>query len=157
MDHYEDFMKECISLAAIALENGNPPVGVVVVLDGQVIGKGIESGRTSGDITNHAEIVAIRDAVSHGNANKLPQCALVTTHEPCIMCSYVIRHHKIPLVVTGAAVQYIGGHSSRFNILDTHEIPTWGHPPRVIENVLLDECLALTEQYKKRRKSVPHQ
>ena len=52
-------MFQCIELAKVALQNGDPPVGAIIVCDEQIIGKGIESGKSTGDITNHAEILQL--------------------------------------------------------------------------------------------------
>jgi len=87
------FMKRCEALAAIAAERGESPVGSVVVLGGKIIGEGIEAGKSKQDVTFHAEVEAVRDAVrKHGK--DLSTATLYTTHEPCILCSYVIRHHR---------------------------------------------------------------
>jgi len=95
------YMKSCIDLALTAKARGDSPVGSVVVQDGIIIGEGIEGGKTKKDITFHAEIEAIREAnLMTGNAD-LSDCILYTTHEPCIMCSYVIRHAEIQMVVFG--------------------------------------------------------
>ncbi|MBV1922707.1 MAG: nucleoside deaminase, partial [Flavobacteriaceae bacterium] len=100
MKSHEYFMKKCIELGVKALKNGNPPVGSLLVKEDTIIGIGIENGKSSNDITNHAEIEAIRDALkSHQSING---SILYTTHEPCIMCSYVIRHHRIKTIVFGA-------------------------------------------------------
>ena len=149
MENNEYYMKECISLAKKALEKGNPPVGAIIVANNKVLGKGIESGKSTGDLTNHAEILAVRDAISKGNDKDLPKATMYTTHEPCIMCSYLIRHHKIPVIVFGSPVKHIGGHSSEFKVLGTTRVPKWGDSPKIIENVLFDECVALSKEYEK--------
>lgn len=51
---------------------------------------------------------------------------MYTTHEPCIMCSYMIRHHRIPEIIFGTAVPYIGGLTSQFGVLATEAVPKWG-------------------------------
>src|SRR6188768_1358855 len=108
-EKFEDYMLQCLDLAKLALAAGDPPVGAIIVLDGKVIGTGVESGRSTGDITNHAEILAVRDAIKNGYSDRLDRSIMYTTHEPCIMCSYVIRHHKISEIIYGASVPYIGG------------------------------------------------
>jgi tRNA(adenine34) deaminase len=145
MEHdLRKYMQQCLVLAEIALKNGNPPVGAIVVFEDTIIGKGIESGKSSGDITNHAEILAIRDAIKNGHSNNLNQAKLFSTHEPCIMCSYLIRHHKLPHIIYGSAVPFIGGATSAFNILSTEDIPKWGKKPTITEGICKTECNALT-------------
>ena len=125
------FMKRCEELAAIAAERGESPVGSVVVLDSEIIGAGIEAGKSRQDITYHAEVEAVREAVkTHGK--DLSDATLYTTHEPCILCSYVIRHHRIGRVVIQKAVAYIGGASSGYPILTASDIPIWPPPPVVV-------------------------
>jgi tRNA(adenine34) deaminase len=137
---YEQIMRRCIELGRIAKQRGESPVGAVIVKDDQVIAEGIESGKTHKDITCHAEIEAIRNAIVTSGKTDLSDCFMVTTHEPCIMCSYVIRHHKIKLVVFGLATGEIGGYSSGFPVLSTSAISIWGAPPKIIEKVLEQEC-----------------
>ena len=149
MKSNEYYMEKCISLAKKALEKGNPPVGAILVVDDKIIGSGIESGKSTGDITNHAEILAIRDAINSQNIKQLSKATMFTTHEPCIMCSYLIRHHKIPAIVYGSAVDYIGGHTSTFKILNTTAVPKWEDAPTIIENVLAGRCKALSLEYKR--------
>lgn len=124
------FMERCEALAAIAAQQQESPVGSVVVLAGQIIGEGIEAGKAKQDITCHAEVEAIREAVKkHGK--DLSAATLYTTHEPCILCSYVIRHHRIGRVVIRQAVAHIGGATSVYPILTVTDIPIWGAPPIV--------------------------
>ena len=89
---YEDLMRRCIELAKIAKERGESPVGSVIVKNGQIIGEGIEGGRMHKDITFHAEIEAARNAIAMLGTTNLSGCYMVTTHEPCIMCSYIINN-----------------------------------------------------------------
>lgn len=127
----DHFMKHCAALATIAAERGESPVGSVVVLGGEVIGEGIEAGKSRQDITFHAEVEAVREAVkTHGK--DLTSATLYTTHEPCILCSYVIRHHRIGRVVIQKAVAYIGGASSGYPVLTASDIPIWSPPPVVV-------------------------
>lgn len=149
-EDFQPYMHQCLSLAKDALEAGNPPVGALIVLNGKVIGSGIESGKSTGDITNHAEIKAIRDALKNGYLDKMHLTSMYTTHEPCIMCSYMIRHHKINEIIYGAAVPYIGGSTSKFDVLETEDVPKWGNKPKIIGGICLDECNALSEEFAKR-------
>lgn len=127
----DHFIKHCEALAAIAAERGESPVGSVVVLGGEIIGSGIEAGKSRQDVTFHAEVEAVREAVkTHGK--DLSEATLYTTHEPCILCSYVIRHHRIRRVVIQNAVAHIGGASSDYPVLTASDIPIWSPPPMVV-------------------------
>lgn len=140
-------MFECIELAKQALEKGNPPVGSLLVFEDKIIGRGIESGKSTGDITQHAEILAVKDALEKGHKDILDKSVMFSTHEPCIMCSYLIRHHKISKIVFGVSVPFVGGQSSKFNILETETVPKWGNPPIIESGILQHECEMLNEKF----------
>ncbi|MCR4029674.1 MULTISPECIES: nucleoside deaminase [Flavobacterium] len=146
-EDFQYYMNQCLDLAKSALEAGNPPVGALIVLDDKIIGSGIESGKSTGDITNHAEIMAIRDALKNGHSDKLHLARMYTTHEPCIMCSYMIRHHKIAEIIYGTAVPYIGGFTSQFSVLSTEDVPKWGNKPKIIGDICTEECNVLNAQF----------
>lgn len=142
---YEFFMRRCIELALMAKSRGDSAVGSVVVKDEKIVGEGIEGGKTHKDITFHAEVEAIREAVKNLQTTNLSGCILVTTHEPCILCSYVIRHHKISTVVVGVSSGEIGGFNSQYPILKDSRIKIWTDPPKVIMGVLEEECRQLKQ------------
>ena len=133
---HEFYMKSCIDLALVAKARGDSPVGSVVVQDGIIIAEGIEGGKTKKDITFHAEIDAIREAVIIKGDTDLSDCILYTTHEPCIMCSYVIRHAKIHTVVFGISVIETGGAHSFYPLLTDTKIKKWAKPPRIVKGIL---------------------
>lgn len=147
MSSNDKYMSECIELAKQALEKGNPPVGSLLVFEDKIIGRGIESGKSSGDITQHAEILAVKDALRKGYGDILDQSVMFSTHEPCIMCSYLIRHHKIAKIVFGISVPLVGGQSSDFKILETETIPKWGKKPEIASGLLQHECELLNKQF----------
>lgn len=146
----EDYIRVCLKLSRKALEAGNPPVGALLVKGEMIIGEGIESGRTTNDITNHAEMLAIKDAISRGNQRFLNESILYTTHEPCLMCSYAIRHYRIPRIVYGTSVEYIGGHTSDFDILSTITIPKWNPPPHITAGICKIDCNELSAEFDRR-------
>ena len=133
-------MQKCIELAKIARQRGESPVGAVVVRLEAIIGEGIESSKTHQDITYHAEMEAIRAAIKKVNTQNLSDCILYTTHDPCIMCSYLIRHTKIPLVVMGILTGEMGGYSSQLPVLLDTAIKKWQSPPVLLNGILEDEC-----------------
>ena len=141
-DH-DFYMARCIELARIAKQRGNSPVGSLIVQDGQIIAEGIEGGKTFKDIICHAEIEAIRQARIHLQPHDLSACILYSTHEPCISCSYIIRHHRIGMVVIGTATGEIGGYSSVYPVLLDQTIKKWGAPPIIITGILENRCKEL--------------
>lgn len=131
-DH-NPYLKECFRLAAISAAQGESSVGALLVKDNTVLGKGTEQSKGFRDVTRHAEVVAILDAVAQHGADSCKDATLYTNVEPCILCSYVIRHYEINQVVYVKRAGEIGGIHSRFPILTTDEIQKWKTPPVVLE------------------------
>ena len=148
MNNHTSFMKQCIALGKKAMLQGDSPVGAIVVKDNIVIGTGIEAGKSSQNITKHAEIEAVHDALFKSELKDLNECTLYTTHEPCIMCSYVIRHYKLHTIVYGTNVDHVGGITSELKVMQTTKVPKWGKVPNIIGNILRDECENLSTEYK---------
>ncbi|QBK77494.1 nucleoside deaminase [Myroides odoratimimus] len=92
-------------------------------------------------MTCHAEIEVIRNFRTQYDEVDLSECILYTTHEPCIMCSYILRHHKVGMVVWGISTGEIGGVSSDYPTLSTTQISKWGVAPIIIKGVLEEECI----------------
>lgn len=136
----ESFMNRCIALAKISKQRGESPVGSVIVKDGQIIGEGIESVKARNDISFHSEVEAIRDACQRLGHRDLSGCVLYTTHEPCIMCSYIIRQTKISKVIFGLSTGEIGGYSSKLPVLTDQTVERWNQPPEIIADFMENEC-----------------
>ncbi|MCE7997097.1 MAG: nucleoside deaminase [Roseivirga sp.] len=147
MNEHEKYMSQCLKLGRESMKLGNAPVGSVLVLNGKIIGEGLELGKTKNDITYHAEIEAIRDALKNLKTSKLTGAILYTTHEPCLMCSYAIRHYEIAEVHYGLATGEIGGHSSEHKILQTKQISRWSGPPVIQGGVLEQACQELHNEF----------
>jgi tRNA(Arg) A34 adenosine deaminase TadA len=82
-----DFLKEAIRMAVTNVQTGNGgPFGALVVRDGKIIGRGVNTVTTGNDPTAHAEVNAIRDACSHLGSFQLEGCEIYTSCEPCPMC-----------------------------------------------------------------------
>jgi tRNA(adenine34) deaminase len=99
----EDFMRGALALAGRARDEGEVPVGAVVVLDGKVIGEGWNRPIASSDPTAHAEIQALRAAALAQRNYRLPGASLYVTLEPCDMCLGAMFHARIARVVYGAS------------------------------------------------------
>ena len=136
----EEFMRQAIGLARVALERGDTPVGAVVIREGRIVAQGIEGVRSENDLTAHAELRAVQEACRNLVTRDLEGCELYTTAEPCFMCSFVIRSAHISRVIMGKAVPHIGGVSSKHPILIDAGIPNWPPPPVVVIGVLENEC-----------------
>jgi tRNA(Arg) A34 adenosine deaminase TadA len=129
MNKHDAFMQRCYELAALAAGEGESPVGSVIVKDGIIIGEGSEKSRQLKDITRHAEVMAILNALSH--TESLEGATLYSNVEPCLLCSYVIRHHKIAAVLFAKHSGELGGTHEPFNLLTSPGIKCWSAPPAV--------------------------
>ncbi len=130
--NYSPFLERCHQLAQTAKQNGNAPVGALIIRGPEIIAEGMEATQSKQDVSAHAEMEAIRIA-RRKIGKDLSGCELISTHEPCIMCSYAIRFHGINTVVFEHASEKLGGFTSRFDILSTADVPgQWPAKPKVI-------------------------
>jgi tRNA(adenine34) deaminase len=100
-----DFMSHAVEQAKIAQNSGDLPFGAVVVCDNKIVGYGRCTDGTTGDVTDHAEINALRMACKTLDRNKLQDCEVYSTSEPCPMCASAIFQAKIPKIIMGVQRQ----------------------------------------------------
>jgi tRNA(adenine34) deaminase len=137
-------MREALALARESGDAGEVPVGAVVVVDGQVIGRGRNQPITAHDPTAHAEVMALRDAAAHVGNYRLPQATLYVTLEPCLMCVGAITHARVATVVYGATEPKAGAMESTQR---AHEHPALNHRLTVVSGVLASECRELLQSF----------
>jgi len=94
-------MGEALRLAAFGASLNEVPVGAVLVLDGQIIGRGFNCPISSNDPSAHAEMLAIRSAAKHLGNYRLPASTLYVTLEPCSMCAGLLVHTRVQRLVYG--------------------------------------------------------
>ena len=140
----EFFMREAISLAHAAECLGEVPVGAVVVLNGQIVGRGFNSPIGESDPTAHAEIAALRDAARTLGNYRLPGCELFVTLEPCAMCAGAIMHSRISRVIYGARDPKTGVHGSVVGLCGVARL---NHHATVEGGVLAEECSTLLSAF----------
>ena len=133
----EDYMRAALEQARQAGACDEVPVGAVVVLDGQIVGRGFNQPIGRHDPTAHAEIMALRDAGARLGNYRLPGCELYVTLEPCAMCAGAIMHSRIARVVYGAADPKTGVAGS---VVDLFAEPRLNHHATIERGVLGDEC-----------------
>lgn len=140
----EKYMRLALLEAEDAFDEGEVPVGAVVVADGQVIGKGHNRTQCLHDVTAHAEMQAITAAANHLGAKYLTDCALYVTLEPCVMCAGAIAWAQLGRVVYAASDPKKGYSLVPANLL---------HPKtEVLSGVLADEAAELlTSFFEKKR------
>ena len=145
----EDYMDLALSLAREALEDGEVPVGCVIVRDGQVIGRGRNRRERGHDATAHAEILAIGEACRTVGDWRLSGCTLYVTLEPCPMCAGAIVNARIPTVVYGARDRAAGACGGVLNLFEEG----FGHRPRLYGGIRETECAALLAAFFRSRRS----
>src|SRR5580693_729167 len=140
----EMFLGEAIELARQAEANGEVPVGAVVVVDGQVCGRGFNSPIRLNDPSAHAEILALREAAGALRNYRLEASTLYATLEPCVMCAGALVAARVKRLVFGARDLRFGGVRSKFRLADSELL---NHRVEVVEGVLASECLELVKKF----------
>ena len=137
-------MRHALGLARRAQEEGEVPVGAVVVLDEKVIGEGWNRPISASDPTAHAEIQAMRAAASTRKNYRLVGATLYVTLEPCAMCVGAMFHARIRRVVFGAADPKTGAAGSTVDLFEEQRL---NHHALVQGGVLAAECGALLSSF----------
>ena len=146
----EDYMRAAREQARQAGACDEVPVGAVVVLDGEIVGRGFNQPIGRHDPTAHAEIMALRDAATRLGNYRLPGCALYVTLEPCVMCSGAIMHARIARVVYGARDPKTGVAGS---VLDLFAEPRLNHHATIEGGLLADDCGRMLSSFFAARRS----
>jgi tRNA(adenine34) deaminase len=146
---HEFFMAEAIKEALKADQLNEVPVGAVVVLDGEVIGRGFNQPISANDPTAHAEVMALRDAAQKIENYRLVNADLYVTIEPCTMCCGAVIHSRIRTLVYGATEPKAGVAQSQQTIFSE---PYFNHSVTVIPGVLAEECSQVMQAFFKRRR-----
>lgn len=140
----EHYMRLAMAEAREAAEEGEIPVGAVIVADDRIIARAHNETQRQDDVTAHAEMLALTQAANTLGSKYLSRCTLYVTLEPCTMCAGALRWSQIGAIVYGASDPKNGY---------SHFAPAVIHPRTELRTgVLADECAALmTDFFKKRR------
>ena len=140
IEHF--FMQAALAEARAAADEGEIPIGAVVVCGGRIVGKGHNRVEALGDATAHAEMQALTAAMNALGGKYLPECTIYVTVEPCIMCAGALAWSQIGRVVYGAADPKKG-----YSTYSDHVL----HPKTVVEKGLMEqECREVVEQFFKK-------
>ena len=138
-------MRKSLELAAKASQQGDIPVGAVVLNPaGEIVGQGFNTRELDNDPMNHAEIVAMREAAIANNSWRLDDHTLVVTLEPCTMCAGAAVQARIGRLVFGSFDDKAGAVGSLWDVVRDRRLP---HRPEVVSGVLADECGAILSEF----------
>ena len=142
MEH-RDYMARALELGRQAREEGEVPVGCVIVKDGVVVGEGRNRRETARTALGHAEIEAIHQACRTLGGWRLTGCTLYVTLEPCPMCAGAIVNARIPALYYGAKDDKAGCCGSVLNLFEER----FNHHPRIYGGLMEAECTALLQSF----------
>lgn len=141
----EQYMRRALDEARQALEEGEIPIGAVVVAGGRIISRAHNQTETLHDVTAHAEMLAITAAANALGGKYLTDCTLYVTVEPCPMCAGAIGWAQVPRIVYGTADEKRGYRRYAPNVL---------HPrANAVGGILEEECRQLMLEFFKRLRS----
>jgi tRNA(adenine34) deaminase len=142
---FNNAMKLALDLAAKASQQGDVPVGAIVLNpQGEVVGKGFNNREIDNDPMSHAEIVALREAAASNGSWRLDDHTLVVTLEPCTMCAGAAVQARVGRIVFGAFDEKAGAVGSLWDVVRDRRLP---HRPEVVSGVLADECGAILSEF----------
>jgi len=137
-------MDAALAQAELAREAGEVPIGAIVSIDGEIVGRGFNQPIRAADPTAHAEIVALRDAARRVGSYRLSGATLCVTIEPCLMCVGALVHARIGTLVYGAAEPKSGAVVSAVR---GGELPGLNHRFEVVSGVREDACRELMQSF----------
>lgn len=145
----EQYMRSAIEQAQVAAENGDVPIGAVIVRNGQIIGKAYNQREQLQDPTAHAEIIALTQAAAALENWHLNGCTMYVTLEPCPMCAGALVLARIDRLVYGCDDPKTGAVKSLYNIVTDGRL---NHRIEVTGGVLADECSKLLQGFFEKRR-----
>jgi tRNA(adenine34) deaminase len=146
---FDRLMDEALVEARRARDGDEVPIGAVVALNGEIVGRGFNHPIGAVDPTAHAEIAAMREAAARVGNYRLTGATLCVTIEPCLMCVGAMVHARIATLVYGAAEPRTGAIVSTVHGVD---LPGHNHRVDVVSGVREDECRKLMLEFFKERR-----
>lgn len=144
-DEHERFMRQAYQEALKALDEGEVPIGAVIVKNRQIIARGYNRIESLSDATAHAEIIAIGAAAEACKTWRLNECTLYVTLEPCMMCLGAIMHSRISSIVYAADDPRYGAITS--NPFKPTVEGSYKWFPEYTPGILKDDCSRLIKQF----------
>lgn len=149
MDKHREFMQQALLQAKNAAQEGEVPVGAVVVKNGKIIAVARNHRECGKDATAHAEIIAIQQACKALGSWRLSGCDLYVTLEPCPMCAGAIVNARVNRVIFGAKDARGGALGS---VMDLRSYPLFS-TPTVIGGICENECREVLQEFFKNKRN----
>lgn len=146
----DKWMTYALTLAERAEQQGEIPVGAVLVKDDTLLGEGWNQSITLNDPSAHAEMMAIRAAGNHLGNYRLNDTQLYVTLEPCPMCAGLLVHSRVARLVFGASDPKTGAAGSLMNLLNDARL---NHQVEVEGGVLGEQCSEMLSAFFRRRRA----
>lgn len=137
-------MSFALEEARLAAEEGEVPIGAVLVCDGAIVGRGRNARETQADPTAHAEMIAVRQAAERLGRWRLSGCTLYVTLEPCPMCAGALVNARIDRLVYGAADPKAGAVGTLFDLSSDARL---NHRFDVTAGVLGEQCGQMLREF----------
>ena len=144
---HQDWMRLALTQAQMAFEQGEVPIGAIVVHNGRVIAAAHNEKEQRNDPTAHAEVLAIQRAAKVLGNWRLTDAILYVTLEPCPMCAGAIVQSHLKQIVYGSADLKGGATGSVMNVLD---YTLWNHRVDIVAGVLEEECSEILKLFFRR-------
>ncbi len=143
MADHEHYMREALALAREAADAGEVPVGCVIVIGDEIVGRGRNRREEKQEVFSHAEMEAITDANRRLGSWRLEEASLYVTLEPCPMCAGAILNARIPRVYYGARDEIMGACGGVLNLF-MEDFPV---RPALVGGILAEECRSVLREF----------
>jgi len=147
----ERWMVQALDQARAAFDQGEVPVGAVIVQGDSIVGAGFNQRETLNDPTAHAEMIAITQAAQTLESWRLIDCTLYVTLEPCPMCAGAIVQARIPRVIYGTTDPKAGACHTLYSITSDERL---NHRATVLGGVLNEECRSLLQDFFRQQRAL---
>ena len=142
-------MRLALGEALLAFDEGEVPVGAVLVKRGNIIATARNNRESSNDPTGHAEIIALRQGTGGSDRWRLTEATLYVTKEPCIMCAGAMVNARLGRLVYGCRDEKGGAVDSLYSLLSDKRL---NHQVEIISGVLGEECAEILKKFFRKRR-----
>lgn len=145
-----EYMLAALEQARAAAEEGEVPVGAVLVKDGRILACTHNRRESTGNPMDHAEVLALQEGAAHLGSWRLEGSTLYVTLEPCPMCAGALVQARVSRLVFGARDLKLGAAGSRYNLVSDE---TTHHRMDITDGILEGECAALLREFFEARRN----